>query len=96
MMDYLIALYHTPLVIGNGLIAIWGHLYHLPWPPAREFFGSMVIFVSLYPLRIIMQAILPERVVARRVRKYTVHKKTKAPDQDEHQAGAASIGSLFH
>lgn len=40
-------------------------LTNLPWPAAGEWFGAVVIFLGLYPLRLIIKAVLPEDRLAR-------------------------------
>jgi hypothetical protein len=64
----------------------------LPWPPAREFFGSMVIFISLYPIRTLMRVVLPEEKVAKRIYK----RRKSVPTTEEHHSASAAASSLFH
>lgn len=91
-MDYLDVIAHYPLYAFHFAVSVWGGVVVLPWPPLREFFGSLVIFVGLYPVRAVMKALLPEEKVARKL----YRRKKTVPSPHEHQSAAAAISSIFH
>lgn len=92
MADYISVIMHIPLYSYHLALEGWWFVYGLPWPSAAEFFGSLVIFICLYPARAIMKAMLPEEQLTRRV--YRRRKRT-APSQHEQQVGVAASTSSF-
>lgn len=40
-------------------------LQSLPWPAMGEWFGAVIIFIGLYPLRVAMKLVIPEERIAR-------------------------------
>lgn len=78
-----------------GLLGVWWIVQLWPWPMWTDFFKGVALFVGLYPIRIIMGAIIPERQVSRSVRRKYARKNQAVPSKADHQ-GAAAISSLIH
>jgi hypothetical protein len=78
-----------------GVVGFWWLVQTLPWPPLNDVFKGTAMFVLLYPVRIAMGAVIPEKKVSRRVRKRFIDKSATVPSKNEHQA-ASAISSLFH
>lgn len=88
-------LLNIPVWLYTGIYHIWWLLQELPWPAGKDVFKATATFIALYPARIIMGAVMPEKTAAKRVRKRFIDKQAVQPSKTEHQA-AASITSIFH
>lgn len=89
---------------------MWHVIQHLPWPSGSELFATAISFICLYPLRIIMQLVIPEKRIARNIiiREHTLknhsarlkdcvedHCAKLTPSAGEHLAGAASASEAI-
>jgi hypothetical protein len=92
-MDYVDVILRTPYYTYQLLVGVFTFTVGLPWPPATQIFGSAVVFILLYPLKLVMGLILPEKAIKRRV--YRRRGKLE-PTSAEHSAGASAVGSIFH
>lgn len=91
-MDYLDVVIHTPLYLYHFGVSVWDAVYNLPWPARSEWFGSLAIFLGLYPVRLIMAVVIPEKKVAKRIYK----RRKSVPTQGEHHSAAAASSNIFH
>lgn len=92
MSDYLDVMLHAPLYTYHFFTAVVGFVVSLPWPPGKEFFGSMVIFIAIYPVRIVMSVVFPEKQVVKRL----YRRRETVPTDTEHQVGASAASNIFH
>jgi hypothetical protein len=76
----------------TGCIAVWHLCLLSPHPSWGELLKSVEVFIVLYPVRLIMKALMPEDTVARRYRR----RKHTAPTAAEHQGATAIASELFH
>jgi hypothetical protein len=94
-MDYINVICHVPLYTWHFLCTAWWMLSSLPYPSLAEIFGSIVIFIILYPIRSFIQVVIPaEKLVPRRV--YKRQKKLVPTPTDHHSATAAASGLIHH
>lgn len=82
----------TALCFYEGCMYLWHLFTLLPYPTWSELFKSVTVFVALYPIRIVMKALLPEDRIARRVYK----RRHTAPTAAEHQGATAIASEIFN
>jgi hypothetical protein len=78
-----------PLYFYSGLEGIYVWVQTWPWPAPSEYFGSMVLFITLYPIR----TYLEKRYLKKKFRRQSA---TTPPSNGDHQAASSIIGHTLH
>lgn len=75
-----------------GVTGLWRLLYMLPWPSITDIFkgviGSLISFLVLWWPRYKLDRIARQKYLHD-------HRRKPAPTSSDHQAAAASVGTLF-